>query len=242
MPSRGYAVPARFAERASAFQPSGDRSRSYGRCCRRDAGAPPARCLKIGHIFRRAGRCALDAKTWSAAILAAVRRRPGGAQGPLFSFRRRARATPSMALVSTARGQDGRAPRRADHGADGTTALAPGVPREAECYRCRAIAVSMHETARTNDNHGSTRAAAIAPQPEHGLLGRARRGDRPTHLPLDETVTDEHQRAAHGARGCSAAGAAPWPRLGARGHLRAPGLDSQRACDEPVGASWMFDC
>jgi hypothetical protein len=132
--------------------------------------------------------------------------------------------------------------RRADHGADGTTALAPGVPREAECYRCRAIAVSIHETARTNDNHGSTRTAAIAPQPEHGLLGRSRRGDRPTHLPLDETVTDEHQRAAHGARGCSAAGAAPWPRLGARGHLRAPGLDSQRACDKPVGASWMFDC
>jgi hypothetical protein len=35
----------------------------------RKPGAPPSR-LKIGHIFRRAGRYALDAKTWGAAILA----------------------------------------------------------------------------------------------------------------------------------------------------------------------------
>ena len=92
---------------------------------------------------------------------------------------------------------------------------------------------------RTDDQNRLARAAPVTPELHHDRLRGTPRRLRTQDLTLHQAVTDDHQPTAHGLSGLLAARARARPRLRARRHPLAPGLDSQHARDKPW-ASCLF--
>lgn len=116
------------------------------------------------------------------------------------------------------------------------------VPVRCERQRHRAgpVQATSDQPTRTDHQDRPARSASIATQQQHDAFGLSCGRLRTQHLSLQQTVTDDHQPTAHGQSGGLAARARAGSRLGARGQLLAPGLDSQHARDKPLGASCLF--
>ena len=130
--------------------------------------------------------------------------------------------------------------------ATGSSARAPrGPSRHAHAGRERqrdgatAVPPANDEPARADEQDRPARVGSAESVTMPALRdGRSR--SEAQHLSLDQAVTDDHQAAPRGVGHRPAAGAATRPRLRARRHPLAPGLDSQHARDKSVGASCLF--
>ncbi len=124
---------------------------------------------------------------------------------------------------------------------DRASGLAAGVGRDRNGDRPGAVPTAAKQAVGAHLQDRFAGAAAVTPHLHDEALRPTGHLHRPADLPLDDAMPHDDQPRPHRSRRRAAARAAPRPRLGTRRRPRHPGLDPQRARDEPPAASCLLD-